>query len=154
MISASEFVFFCERTIDYMAAGLERLDNTTVNAKPGMPGSNSPAQLITHALGACDWWTAHIICGDHVDRDRAGEFRAIASIDDLRGLCDAAKRRLRVLEPALGAATELAYEPTTSRPFAAEWTVGLALLHVYEELAQHLGHLEVTIDIVTNDMRL
>ena len=29
-----------------------------------------------------------------------------------------------------------------------EWTVGAALIHAYEELAQHLGHLEITADLV------
>ena len=50
--------------------------------------------------------------------------------------------------PVLAAATELTEIPKTQIPLAGEWTVGAALIHAYEELAQHLGHLEVTADLL------
>lgn len=151
MIDASDFTYFCERSIDFMAAGLGRLDEHTVNAKPDLPGSNSPAQLVTHALAACEWWTAHIILGDHVDRVRSEEFTTISTIAELVELTETTKARLRLLAPQLAQATELAFEPSPTSPLGTEWTVGLALMHVYEELAQHLGHLDITIDLVSKD---
>lgn len=148
MIGAADFTFFCERTIDYMAVGLARLDDHTVNDKPDLPNANSPAQLVTHAMAATEWWTAHIILGDHVDRVRSEEFNAISSIGQLLALTENAKARLRALEPELAKATGLAHQPSPTKPLGTEWTVGLALMHVYEELAQHLGHLDITIDLV------
>ena len=53
--------------------------------------------------------------------------------------------------PLLDAATELTEIPQTQTPLAGEWTVGAALIHAYEELAQHLGHLEVTADLLLAD---
>ena len=133
-ITVDEFVLFCERTIGGMVATLDRLDDTTVNALPPLPEPNSAFQLVTHALGACEWWTAHVVCGHPSARERAA----------------AATARLRHLAPELAAATDLAVEARTETPLAAEWTVGTALLHTYEELAQHLGHLEITVDLVAD----
>lgn len=148
MISTRDFVFFCERTIDLMIEALGRLDDDGVNERPNMPGANTPAQLVTHALGAAHFWTAEVICGHDSGRSRADEFSAIATLDELVALAETAKQRLRDLEPELDAATEVTVQPMTQRPFPVPWTVGLAKMHVYEELAQHLGHLEVTVDLL------
>lgn len=148
-ITVEDFIVFCERTIAGMQRSLARLDDTTVNALPAVPAANSPYQLVTHALAACEWWTAHIICGHPSERDRAGEFTSMGTVDGLRRRCDAFVVRLRELRPDLEAATELAHEAHTSTPLGREWTVGAAMIHAYEELAQHLGHLEITVDIVS-----
>lgn len=148
MISTGDLVFFCQRSIDYMIEAIGRLDDTTVNQRPEFAGANTPAQLITHALGAAHFWTAEVICGHSTGRVRDDEFSATASIAELTTAAELAKQRLADLAPELDAAVELAMEPTTSRPFPTTWTVGLAKMHVYEELAQHLGHLEVTVDLL------
>jgi hypothetical protein len=147
-ITVDEFVLFCERTIDGMVAALERLDDTTVNALPPLPAPNSAFQLVTHALGACEWWTAHVVCGRPSARDRAAEFTSAGTVAELRERATAATARLRALEPELAVATRLAFPAHTQTPLGREWTVGAALLHTYEELAQHLGHLEITVDLV------
>lgn len=148
-ITVDDFIVFCERTIDGMRRSLTRLDDTTVNALPAIPAPNSPYQLVTHALAACEWWVAHIICGRPSDRDRAADFTSAGTVAELGRRADEVVDRLHELRPALAAATVLAHEARTSIPLDREWTVGAAMIHAYEELAQHLGHLEITVDLVS-----
>ena len=149
-ISVDDFVRFCERTIDGMRRAVDRLDDTTVNTLPALPGPNSPYQLVTHALAACEWWTAHIVCGHPSDRVRDEEFEAHGTMAELHTRADAVVARLRDIVPEMQAATDLSHLASTEIPLADEWTVGAALIHAYEELAQHLGHLEITVDLVTS----
>lgn len=51
------------------------------------------------------------------------------------------------LAPQMESATELANEGVTKKPLGRDWTVGDSLMHTYEELSQHLGHLEMTADL-------
>jgi hypothetical protein len=131
-----------------MTAAIGRLDDNIVNTAPDVAGANTPFGLVTHALGACGWWTGHLVCGHPSDRDRAAEFLASGSVSELLDAIATSKARLRELSQEIGAATSLAIEPRTQTPLGADWTVGAALVHAYEELAQHLGHLEITVDIL------
>ena len=148
MISADDFVLFCERTIDSMTSVVGRLDDEQVNSRPELPGANTPFQVVTHALAACEWWTSHIVCGHPSDRRRDGEFTASGTVADLVGATAIAKDRLRALLPELSTATELHIDPQTRVPLGAPWTVGAALINAHKELAQHLGHLEITVDLL------
>lgn len=148
-ITVDDFIVFSERTITGMGRSLDRLDDETVNAIPPLPAPNSPYQLVTHALAACEWWTSHIICGYPTDRDRDAEFTSSGPVADLSARADQVVARLHELRPELAAATELSHEARTAIPLHDEWTVGGALIHAYEELAQHLGHLEITVDLVS-----
>ena len=150
VISISDFVVFCNRTFDGYEGALDRLDDATVNQIPaaGPATASTPAQLVTHALGATAWWTEHMVAGQEIDRDRDAEFTVKATIAELREALADARRRLDAVAPALAAADGLTGEPSTQRPLGTEWTVGCALIHAYEELAQHLGHLEITTDLL------
>ncbi len=147
-ITVDDFILFSERTIDGMRDSLRRLDDETVNVQPPLPAPNSPYQLVHHALSACDWWTSHIICGHPTDRDRDAEFESTGTVDDLLRQADELVARLHERRDELATTTELANVARTKIPLADDWTVGGAMIHAYEELAQHLGHLEVTVDLV------
>ncbi len=148
MISADDFALFCGRTIDGMARALDGLSDREVNRSPDVEGANSAYALVTHALAAAEWWTEYVVLGHPIERDRPSEFTATGAASDLIHRCDAAKARIAELAPQLGAAEELHGEAVTQIPLGADWTVGAALIHAYEELAQHLGHLEITVDLV------
>lgn len=94
----------------------------------------------------------HDQSGVAVPRDRDAEFRAAGPVRELvaraRGVRDefaADARSVRGDEPPVA-------PPERDRPDELErrWvrTTGGVLLHVFEELCQHLGHLEVTRDVV------
>ncbi len=150
-ISTDEFIQFCERTIDGMQRAITELDDDLVNRRPVLDGANSPFALVSHALGATRWWTEHVVLGLSSGRDRAAEFEATGTIDELMARCDAAKSRLTEIAPDLARTTTLGSEAITQIPLGTDWTVGAALMHTYEELAQHLGHLEITVDLVSAD---
>lgn len=148
-ISVDDFTMFCDRTIDAMVRSVSDLDDDTVNSHPDLDGANSPFVLITHALAAARFWTEHVVLGEPSDRDRASEFEASGTTAELVASCHAAKARLAERAPAIAQATSLQGEGVTRTPIPREWTVGAVLMHTYEELAQHLGHLEITVDLVS-----
>ena len=92
-----------------------------------------------------------MVAGDESSRVREDEFIATGTVAELHLAVDAWLGLLTARRPLLDAATELTEIPQTQTPLAGEWTVGAALIHAYEELAQHLGHLEVTADLLLAD---
>ncbi len=148
-ISVDDFTMFCDRTIDAMIGSVSGLDDKTINTRPDLEGANSPFVLVTHALAAARFWTEHVVLGEPNDRDRASEFEASGTTAELVVSCHVAKTRLAERASAIARATSLQGEGVTRIPIAREWTVGAVLMHTYEELAQHLGHLEITVDLVS-----
>lgn len=148
MITIADLLLFCDRTLDGMERSLDRLDDTTVNERPELPAPNSPFQLVTHALAAARYWTSHVVLGRPSDRVRDEEFVSSGSVVELRADIASTRALLHELGPELAAARELSNEARTRIPLDESWTVGAALIHTYEELAQHLGHLEITVDLV------
>ena len=149
MITVDDFLRFSERTLEGFRSALERLDESTVNALPALPDPNSPYQLVMHTVSAVDWWTSHIILGNPTDRDRPAEFVATGSLAEAVALIAVCQSKLRELAPLLAAATDIAPGPRAEQQLGPEWTVGACLIHAYEEMAQHLGHLEITVDLLT-----
>ncbi len=147
MITVEDFVRFCGRTIDGMVRAIEPLDDDQVNHQL-MEGMNSPFALGTHALSAAEWWTEYVVLGHPIERDRPLEFTATGTVAELTAHCEAARMRIVELAPELAETTELHGEAVTRIPLDTEWTVGAALIHAYEELAQHLGHMEITVDMI------
>ncbi len=148
MISVDDFLLFCNRTLDGYERVLGRLDDASVNAVPSTGGS-TPFQLVTHAIAATHWWTSHHVCGRAVERNRDAEFEAAGPLADAAATVAEFRTTLAELAPEIAAATEVHGAPSTQTPLGQDWTVGACLIHAYEELAQHLGHLELTTDLVT-----
>ena len=151
MITVDDFRLFCGRTITGTLAAVDRLGDELVNARPDLPGANTPFQLVTHAFSAAEWWCSHVVLGRPSSRVRDDEFVAAGPVSDLHRAAQRLLGLLDELAPDLAAATATAHQPPTQTPLGQEWTVGAALIHAYEELAQHLGHLEVTVDVLLAD---
>jgi hypothetical protein len=147
-ITIDDFEAFCRRSFHGVLRVVDRLGDTHINRRPEATGGSSPFALVTHMLGACEWWVGHLVVGDPSDRNRDAEFEASGTVADLHAAVDKWLDTLRERKPAIEAATELTGPAQTQVPLETEWTVGAALLHAYEELAQHLGHLEVTADLL------
>jgi hypothetical protein len=96
-----------------------------------------------------EYWAGHLVAGRQVHRDRPAEFTASGAVDQLVVRIDAAKRQVRddlaVAEPPAPLRHEPPEDVLVTPPGR---TQGGALLHVYEELAQHLGQLEITRDVI------
>lgn len=116
--------------------------------RPNVEGANSVYALVVHCCGVMERWGGETIAGRQIRRDRAAEFNAMGTIDQLEALVAAQRRRWvdDLADYDAGAAPrgpdgweEGDPEPTTQ---------GFVVLHVIEELYQHLGHVDLTVDLV------
>ncbi|MGW9826522.1 DinB family protein [Brevibacterium pityocampae] len=132
--------------LDEIIDAVGALDDATANAVPPAPGANSPFVLLTHCLGMMRRWSSTVNLGIRVPRDRDAEFSAIGRVADL--LISAAEVRAAFLADLT--ATDWNSPPVAPATGYGPWsqsTLGV-LLHVFEELCQHLGHLEITLDLL------
>jgi uncharacterized damage-inducible protein DinB len=129
-----------------MSRVLDRLDDATVNRKPTPWGTNTVAGLIVHCCELSPSWFELPGLGRDSTRNRDAEFTTTATVDELRQrIATSEARTLQLLR-------EFAAGPTaTDHPMRAflpgdDQTDGGLVIHVLEELFQHLGHMEVTAD--------
>ncbi|WP_232665879.1 mycothiol transferase [Pseudonocardia sp. TRM90224] len=149
MITVDDYLYFTDRALDGMSEVLQELGDDLANRRPELPGANSPYGIVTHCLGVMNDWAGRLVAGREVERDRDAEFRATGPVRDLVERIEQAREQLRAdvsvaeLQAPLRALPSPPYRDT---PIGR--TQGAALQHVYEELAQHRGHLELTRDIL------
>jgi hypothetical protein len=148
-ISADAVASYIDRAVGEMAGIVTDLGDELANTRPDLPGANSPYAILRHCLGVMEYWGGHVVAGRAVERDRAAEFRAAGPVADLAAAADEAGQRFRAdLVTAEPGARPRGGHPTT-RPDELELTSqGHALLHVMEEVCQHLGQLEITRDLL------
>ncbi len=153
MISPDEFLRYCDESLDRYAAICRELGDDRVNARlDGLPGSNSAFALVAHVAGVMARWGRTVNRGIVVPRDRSAEFTATGTVDEAVALLEAARGALHQ-DVAATAFRDPPVNPTDDDPAVRYATQGDVLLHVYEELAQHLGQLEVTRDLLRVEPR-
>jgi hypothetical protein len=149
VISTADCLWYIDEALSGMVRIVTELGDALANGVPDLPGANSPFAILTHCLGVIDDWGGAYIAGRDVARDRDAEFRAGGSVHDLVARAERARDQLRVdlvdFEPparVLGA-----IDPAEADlPFYR--SRGGALIHIYEELAQHYGQMEITRDLL------
>ena len=151
MISRDELLHFCDSALDQYAVVCRDLGDDLVNARlDDVPGSNSAFALVTHIGGVMARWGRTVNRGIVVPRDRDAEFRATGTVEEALALLGAGRAALHE-DVAAAAPREAPADPpadAAERDDPEVRTQGAVLLHVYEELAQHLGQLEVTRDVL------
>lgn len=142
-LTVDDFLFFTERAVYGMRDIIAGLGDELANQAPDWPGANTPYAVLTHCLGVIGYWGGHVVAGREVQRDRDSEFTASGSVAELLDRIPGVLARLREDIAATSAGAGLAAEPTAST-FSADrpLTRDSALLHLFEELAQHHGQLE------------
>lgn len=149
MISIEDFLHYVDDALDGMVRIVDELGDDLANRWPDMPGANSPFAILTHCLGVLEYWGGEIIAGRSIVRDRPAEFRATGPVAELTASAQRARHQLRTDLTALDP-----FGPPRGQPRAVDAalplarTQGGALLHIYEELAQHRGQLEITRDLL------
>lgn len=148
-ISVHSLVSYTDRAVDAMTGIVGDLGDDLANQRPALPGANSPYAILRHCLGVMDFWGGQVVAGRDVARDREAEFRAAGPVADLITAAEAAKRRFR----ADAVTAEPAEPPRGDHPGLGPGELevlsqGHALLHVLEELTQHLGQMEITRDLL------
>jgi hypothetical protein len=149
MITAEDYLWYVDEALDGMVAIVTELGDDVANRRPDVPATNSPYVLLHHCLGVMEYWGGHVVAGRTIERDRAAEFRASGPVEELVARAGQARRRLAAdiadLDPA--APPRGATEPADAElPLGR--TQGGALVHIYEELAQHRGQMEGCRDVL------
>jgi hypothetical protein len=149
MISVEDYQFFVDEALGAMIDIVEVLGDGRANLRPDGAGTNTPFVILTHCLGVMEYWAGHAVAGRTIDRDRDAEFTASGPVADL--VIRARQARAQLVDDLVHlepfAAPRL---PTsTSRHRQADGrTQGGALIHLYEELAQHRGQMETCRDVI------
>jgi Protein of unknown function (DUF664) len=145
-----------------MLAVADRLGDERVNDRPTGTGDNAVAGLIVHCCGVTEFWIGHVALGRPSRRDRESEFTTTATVAELHAVVDATLRQVSADLAAMDAGATQA--DRTERQFlegrrksrslrrlleGGDESDGAVVLHVLEELYQHLGHMEITADALT-----
>jgi hypothetical protein len=149
VISTEDYVWFVNQKLDQMVGVLRELGDDLICESPGLPGANSPFGIVTHCLGVMTSWAGHLVAGREVVRDRATEFQATGEVEELVAKIDAARVQFGsdVDAAHFDEALHDAVSPADAElPFGKRQ--GAALMHIFEELTQHLGQMELTRDIL------
>jgi hypothetical protein len=148
-LSVDDFLWFVDEALAQAVSAVEALGDDLVDQRPDLPGANAPFAIVTHLLGVMEWWGGHAIAGRPVQRDRDAEFVATGTVAELLERIRAARAQLaidlRSLDPTAPPRGNL--DPADAALPLGRTQAGVAL-HLYEELAQHLGHLQLTSDLL------
>ena len=144
-----DVLWYANGALDRMVEALLVLGDERVNERPDLPGANSPFAIVTHCLGVLEFWGGAMVAGRRIRRDRDAEFVASGRVDELLARVEAARGQLAEDiagsewddRPRLPVDPEDAERPDGQRQ-------GGVLLHILEELFQHLGQLELTRDVL------
>ncbi len=146
-VSAADYLYFVRRAVDGMVDVVRELGDERAARRPDLPGANTPYGLLTHCLGVIEYWGGRLVAGRAITRDRLAEFAATGSVDELVERAAAALAQLAQDVAMADSGAALRNEPDAwaegpDQPL----TQGAALLHLYEELAQHHGQMQVLRD--------
>jgi hypothetical protein len=135
---------YMDRAFDQMVDVVGRVADDDLNTKPFGEGTNSIAVLVTHSTEVCHWWLGHVGLGEPTERDRDAEFVHVADRAELEDRIararDAVAGHIRRLDGGEG-------RPHPDRAHLhGDGSDGSIVLHVLEELYQHLGHMDITAD--------
>jgi hypothetical protein len=153
-VPAPDYLWFVDLALSEMAGIVKQLGDELANRRPPFRDANSPYAILTHCLGVMEYWGGATVAERPVQRDRAAEFSATGDVAGLLWRTEHARRRLRDDITALDASAPpvgVRPDPDETVPYAQ--AKGSVLLHILEELFQHLGQMEITRDALVADQR-
>lgn len=133
-----------------MVAVLEELTDSGVHRRLPVDGSNSPYAVAHHCVEMTRWWLGTFGCGLALPRDRAAEFEATGSLPELLARIRSTRTDMitwteQILRDDIAARDATG---TTADVDLATVSPQWVTLHVVHELAQHLGQMQVTRDVL------
>jgi hypothetical protein len=143
-LSPQVAIAYLDRAFDQILEVARRVDPSQLTTRPCGDHTNSISALVVHCTELTEFWLGHVGLGEPTDRDRASEFDYEAELPELEArvaaAVDASRRHVERLEAEGG-------RPSEARAFLyGDESDGALVLHVLEELYQHLGHMELTAD--------
>lgn len=147
VVARADYLWFVDLALREMARIVADLGDELATRRPPFPGANSPYAILNHCLGVMEYWGGATVAERPIERDRAAEFAATGPVAPL--LVRAEKARQRLAEDLAGleawdAPQSVHRDPDDPVPYRD--TKGAVLLHILEELFQHLGQMEITRD--------
>jgi hypothetical protein len=144
-LARSTIEVYLRRGFDQLSVLVDRIGDERLNLKPAGEHTNTAAVIVTHVCGALRFWAMEVGLGHDAERDRPAEFEAVATVAELHALIDRTVDQLLadVAEIEAGATTPVAGRRAL---WEDEVTDGSIILHLLEELYQHIGQLELTAD--------
>ncbi len=146
-VSSAHYLWFVDLALSGMASIVEGLGDDMANRRPLFRDANSPFMILTHCLGVMEFWAGATVAERAVQRDRAAEFAARGDVAGLLRRTEQARRRLHedmVDFDTWAAPAGVQRNPADPNPYHE--AKGAVLLHILEELFQHLGQMEITRD--------
>jgi hypothetical protein len=154
VFTADDFLWYVDDAIEGMVAIVTELGDDLANRRLDTPGANSPYVILTHCLGVMEYWGGHVIAGRAFRRDRDAEFVASGAVAELVRRAREAQLRLREdLADFDAFAAPAGRVPPGDEGLPLARSQGGTALHIYEELAQHRGQMEVTRDVLFRSKR-
>jgi hypothetical protein len=149
-ISIGDYLWFIDQALDDMVRIVRELGDDRVNGRPRGTGTNSPYAILTHCLGVMEFWGGSMVADREIARDRDSEFRAVGLVTDLIPQVAAARDRFAADLTAVDSSAPPRHDPVLPEdigtPLAS--TQAGVLIHVLQELTQHLGQMEITRDLL------
>ena len=124
----------------------DRLGDTRVNDRPLGADTNAVAALVVHCCAVTEFWIGHVALGRPTSRDRESEFSTSATLADLHAMVESTLAQ--VAEDLADIDAGRVQADRTGRQFleGGDESDGAIVVHVMEELYQHLGHMELAAD--------
>lgn len=136
---------YLRRAFAAMLRVADRLGDDTVNERPLGARTNAVGPLVVHCCGVTEFWLGHVALGRPSTRDRAAEFTTTPTLAELHALvATTVETAVADLARLAGGEGVAGHEARTHLP--ADGTDESVVLHVLEELYQHLGHMEIAAD--------
>jgi hypothetical protein len=131
-----------------LRTAVEGLDAEGLNTAPAGPNSNPVAVLVVHALASTRSWLALATGAPQPPRDRPREFETVVtdvpgfltSVDATADACRELLAGADTLDPARTGTAPWRQGVEASQPVTAAW----ALLHALDHLREHVGHAQLT----------
>jgi hypothetical protein len=145
-----------ERVARDALAQLSGLSDEALNQPASIPETNSLYALATHLAGAGAFWSVTLPAERPSNRDRTSEFIATGTFADLAARYDQWLADLHaVLDPLPDNALSRVIETPVSRdwlPANQSLTVADCVLHALEHSALHLGHIQLTVQLIQSSI--
>lgn len=141
------------RTID----ALEGLSEQQLNWDPPWHDSNSLFQIATHSLLCARAWVVGIVAGLPATRERAAEFDASGSMQEIESLAHEVRgeidQALREMDPERLNHRSVPPKDLWGEGDPFEVSGRWALAHMVQHMSIHLGEVHVTRDVAILEVR-
>lgn len=151
---AAQIAIVIERVAREIMDKLAALNDAQLNQPLPVPDANTVFAIATHAVGMGEFWVLTLVGDRPSNRNRAAEFRAVG---ESQALLDRYQQWLSnvhdLLDPLPDAAMTRVVEPplefrSTGGLQDGPLTVRDCLYHVIEHTATHLGHIQLSADLL------